>query len=139
MFSKVINNTPNVQTKKNKDIIDSLEKFKNLNKYNNNVESFNEFVHPITSIDNYHTHISIPEKQQEIIVDQEENSFGEKYFSMLTGKKKEKKTQTPKIEGVTNISDNNNLTKLDTMTTIYIGSLSIIALYAVYRAIRKTI
>ena len=135
MFSKVINNTPNVQNKKiNK--VDSLERFKNLNKQ---VENVNEIVNPITSIDNYHTHVTIPKKQQELVVEQEENSFGEKYFTMLTGKKKEKKTQTPELENITNLTDNGKHYKLDTMTTIYIGSISVIALYIVYRAIRKTI
>ena len=62
---------------------------------------------------------------------------------MLTGKKKEKTPQVPKLESIQNIDNDTKKTndkfKLDTITTIYVGSISVIALYIAYRAIRKTI
>lgn len=138
MFSKLINNIPNIENKKNHKI-NYLERFDNINK----TVKIDDFVHPVANIDEHHNHIDLPEKEQEIIIDQDENLFGEKYFAMLTGKKTEKVNQVPKLENIENIDEDKKKTnekyKLDTLTTVYIGSLSIIALYIAYKAIRKTI
>ena len=63
---------------------------------------------------------------------------------MLTGKKKEDSVkQVPKMNGIkeesTEKKEEEKHFKLDTMTTIYIGSISVIGIYMAYRAIRKTI
>ena len=86
----------------------------------------------------------MPKKEEDIIVDQEQNEFGERYFAMLTGKKKEDLVkQVPKMNGIeeesTEKTEDKKHFKLDTMTTIYIGSISVIGIYMAYRAIRKTI
>ena len=141
MFSKLINNIPNIENKKNHKF-NYLEKFDNLGK-TVKIDSFEDFVYPDTNIDEHHNHVDLPEKEQEIILDQEENQFGEKYFAMLTGKKTKKVDQVPKLENIENIDEDKKKIdkkyKLDTLTTVYIGSISIIALYIAYRAIRKTI
>jgi len=142
MFSSVINNIPNIQNNINNNKIKYLDKFNTLGK-DNNIENFDELLGSVENTDKYHSHIELPEEEQEVIVDQEENEFGEKYFAMLTGKKKDKSPQVPKLESIQNIENDekksNKKYKLDTLTTIYVGSISTIALYIAYRAIRKTI
>ena len=121
---------------------DYLENFDYLDK-TKKIENFDNFVHPLNNIDEHHDHVDLPQQEQEVVIDQEENEFGEKYFAMLTGKKKEKTPQVPKLENIQNIDQDEKKTnkkyKLDTLTTIYVGSISVIALYIAYRAIRKTI
>lgn len=141
MFSKVIDNIPSIKNKKfNK--INYLEKFNNLDK-DIKIENFDDLLESDGNIDEHHSHIELPDEEIEVIVDQEENEFGEKYFAMLTGKSKEKTPQVPKLENIQNIENDENKKnkkfKLDTLTTIYIGSISVVALYIAYRAIRKTI
>ena len=141
MFSNVINNIPNIQNINNHKI-NYLDKVDTLGK-NINIENFNDLLGSVETIDKYHNHLGLPQQEQEIILNQEENEFGEKYFAMLTGKKKEKTPQVPKLESIQNIENDekksNKKYKLDTLTTIYVGSISFIALYIAYRAIRKTI
>ena len=116
------------------------------NKLKENFDNQDRFVHPVVGIDTYHSHVELPKKTQGVIVDQEQNDFGERYFTMLTGEKKEDLDvkQVPKLNGIEEQEqdkkeDNNKKNKFDTMTTIYIGSISIIGIYIAYRAIRKTI
>ena len=141
MFSKVIDNIPSIQNKKLHKI-NYLEKFSTQDKHIN-IENFDELLESASNTDEHHSHVNLPEEEVDIIVDQEENEFGEKYFAMLTGESKEKTPQVPKLENIQNIENDEKKTdkkyKLDNLTTIYIGSISVIALYIAYRAIRKTI
>ena len=147
MFSNFIDNIP--KTTKKQEALKSkhLESLKNkADKIKENFDKQDHFVHPVVGIDTYHSHVELPKKTQDILVDQEQNDFGERYFTMLTGKKKEDLDvkQVPKLNGIEEQKqdkkeESNKKNKFDTMTTIYIGSISIIGIYIAYRAIRKTI
>jgi len=143
MFSNFIDNIPKTTKKQEALKAEHLESLKN--KADKIKENFDR-QDPVVGIDTYHSHVELPKKTQDIIVDQEQNDFGERYFTMLTGKKKEdlEVKQVPKLNGIEEQKqdkkeDNNKKNKFDTMTTIYIGSISIIGIYIAYRAIRKTI
>ena len=147
MFSNFIDNIPKTTKKQESLKIKHLESLKNkADKIKENFDKQDHFVHPVVGIDIYHSHVELPKKTQDILVDQEQNDFGERYFTMLTGKKKEDLDvkQVPKLNGIEEQKpdkkeENNKKNKFDTMTTIYIGSISIIGIYIAYRAIRKTI
>ena len=145
MFSNFVDNLPKVTEKQETMRNIHLEGLKNNNKdITENFDKFDYFVHPIVGADKHHTHVELPKKEEDIIVDQEQNEFGERYFAMLTGKKKEDLVkQVPKMNGIeeesTEKTEDKKHFKLDTMTTIYIGSISVIGIYMAYRAIRKTI
>ena len=141
MFSNFVDNLPKVSKKQETMRNIHLEGLKNKNKdITENFEKFDYFVHPIVDIDQHHSHVELPKKEEDIIVDQEQNEFGERYFAMLTGKKKEDLVkQVPKMNGIKEDNTEKKHFKLDTMTTIYIGSISVIGIYMAYRAIRKTI
>ena len=147
MFSNFIDNIPKTTKRQEALKVEHLESLKNMsNKLKENFDNQDRFVHPVVGIDTYHSHVELPKKTQGVIVDQEQNDSGERYFTMLTGEKKEDLDvkQVPKLNGIEEQEqdkkeDNNKKNKFDTMTTIYIGSISIIGIYIAYRAIRKTI
>ena len=147
MFSNFIDNIPKTTKKQEVLKAEHLESLKNkADKIKENFDKFDYFTHPVVGVDKHHSHVELPKKTQDILVDQEQNDFGERYFTMLTGKKKEDLDvkQVPKLNGIEeqksdNKEESNKKNKFDTMTTIYIGSISIIGIYIAYRAIRKTI
>ena len=98
-----IDNIP--KTNKKQEVLKTkhLESLKNkADQIKENFDKFDYFTQPVVGVDKHHSHVELPKKTQDIIVDQEQNDFGERYFTMLTGKKKEDLDvkQVPKLNGI---------------------------------------
>ena len=128
MFPKFDNipNKDNIHKPKNKI---ALNNFRNIQ--SNNLEGMSN----IGNIFPAETKFVANMKKEDIILNETITSAGTKAFNVLSSIAGQDDIEENGLETV----DIKKVKKLDTLSTIFVGSISVIGLYVVYKAIKKTI
>ena len=128
MFPKFDNipNKDNIHKPQNKI---ALNNFRNIQ--SNNLEGMSN----IGNIFPAETKFVANMKKEDIILNETITSVGTKAFNVLSSIAGQDDIEENGLETV----DIKKVKKLDTLSTIFVGSISVIGLYVVYKAIKKTI
>ncbi len=128
MFPKFDNipNKDNIHKPQNKI---ALNNFRNIQ--SNNLEGMSN----IGNIFPAETKFVANMKKEDIILNETITSAGTKAFNVLSSIAGQDDIEENGLETV----DIKKVKKLDTLSTIFVGSISVIGLYVVYKAIKKTI
>ena len=128
MFPKFDNipNKDNIHKPQNKI---ALNNFRNIQ--SNNLEGMSNIGNIFTAETKFVANM----KKEDIILNETITSAGTKAFNVLSSIAGQDDIEENGLETV----DIKKVKKLDTLSTIFVGSISVIGLYVVYKAIKKTI
>tara|TARA_B110000967_G_C18901767_1_gene576108 strand:- start:11145 stop:11603 length:459 start_codon:yes stop_codon:yes gene_type:complete len=152
MSSKIINNCPNADKRKREGMATlkqtnfrNLETLKTLTK---TTENFENYVSPLFNTTLSTSEIKITKNETyDLDINAEETHEGEKQLSILAAITSDDKPVPKKIPAISGVDNGDTTTKevdvkkykLDWVSQIYIGSISVVGLFVVYRAIKSTI
>ena len=137
MVKNIINNLPNIKNKT------QFEEFVLPNR--EGFENYNSSIYNSTLQSSEMTETTYDKQDAELVEDKNEN--GEKQISVLSAIVSTEKPIPKKIPDEQGIKQDSQIIneidikkyKLDWVSTVYIGSISIVGLYIAYKAIKRTI
>lgn len=151
MFSNIFNNIPNAdKIKRPIPLRINTNRLVNPNKHGTEEPNIEEFENYVASLQKTSLISSIVKETKEskddtyeLDIEDDDTKKGERQLSILSSISSNEKPvpkKIPDVKGINNESDkevNTNNYKLDKFTQLYIGSISIVALFLVYKSMYK--
>jgi len=151
MSSKIINNSPNADKVKREGMAtlkqSNFQNLETLKTRVKSIENFENYVSPLYATTLSSSEVKITKSETyDLDITAEETHEGEKQLSILSAITSDDKPVPKKIPEIAGVDNGDTSTKevdtkkykLDWISQIYIGSVSVVGLFIVYRAIKST-
>jgi hypothetical protein len=151
MSPKIINNIPNTDKKQKEEIATiNQTNFRNLETMkckSKPTENFENYISPLFGTKLLSGQVKMTKNETyDLDIDAVETHEGEKQLSILSAITSDDKPVPKKVPTITGVDNGDasttevdvNKYKLDWVSQIYIGSISVVGLFIVYRAIKST-